>query len=55
MRILKKYESFNKIIKESYFDEVPDPEPMSVNEWDKEVNYAKEIAFTQKKKNYSLL
>jgi hypothetical protein len=39
----------HKILKESLFD-VPEPEPMDVNEWDDEVTNAQEIAFTQKEK-----
>jgi hypothetical protein len=39
----------HKILKESLFD-IPDPEPMDVNEWDDEVTNAQEIAFTQKEK-----
>jgi hypothetical protein len=37
------------IVTESFGD-IPDPEPMDVNEWDDEVTNAQEIAFTQKEK-----
>jgi len=40
----------HKILKESLFD-IPDPEPMDANEWNNEVNNAKEpLKFTQKEK-----
>ena len=39
----------NTPINESFGD-IPDPEPMDVNEWDDEVTNAQEIAFTQKEK-----
>jgi hypothetical protein len=37
-------------IDESLFSEIPEPEPMSVNEWDEEVTDAEEVDFTQKEK-----
>jgi len=39
----------NVPINESFGD-IPDPEPMDVNEWDDEVTNAKEVDFTQKEK-----
>ena len=39
----------HKILKESLFD-VPEPEPMNLDEWEDEVTNAKEVAFTQKEK-----
>ena len=36
---------------ESMFDEVPEPEPMSVDEWDEEIT-DKEVDFTQKEKEF---
>jgi len=35
---------------ESLFDQIPDPEPMNIYEWDREVSEDKEIDFTQKEK-----
>jgi hypothetical protein len=35
---------------ESLFNEVPDPEPMNIYEWDREVSEDKEVDFTQKEK-----
>ena len=49
MKHIKLYESFNKIINESLFD-VPDPEPMDIYEWDREVSEDKEVDFSQKEK-----
>ena len=39
----------HKILKESFFD-VPDPEPITVDEWENEVTNAQEIAFNQREK-----
>jgi len=49
MKHIKLYESFNKIINES-FNDIPEPELMDVDEWDEEVTNAKEVDFTQKEK-----
>ena len=35
---------------ESMFNEIPDPEPMDIYEWDREVSEDKEVDFTQKEK-----
>lgn len=40
----------NTPINESYFDEIPEPELMDLNEWDEEVTNAREVDFTQQEK-----
>ena len=40
----------HKIIQESLFTDIPDPEPMDLNEWDVEVTDAEEVPFDQKEK-----
>ena len=37
---------------ESLFDQIPDPEPMNIYEWDREVSEDKEVDFTQKEKEF---
>jgi hypothetical protein len=46
----KEFASSRSQTNESFFDDIPDPEPMDENEWEKEVVDAKEVDFTQKEK-----